>query len=33
MKFQIDRNRQLYESSWAGIKMLAREGQFAIGAA
>jgi len=33
MKFQIERTRQLYEEAWPGIKMLAREGQFAIGAA
>lgn len=33
MKFQIDRTRQLYEESWAGVKMLEREGQLAIGAA
>jgi phytoene synthase len=33
MKFQIERTRQLYEESWAGVKMLAREGQLAIGAA
>jgi phytoene synthase len=33
MKFQIDRARQLYEKSWAGVKMLEREGQLAIGAA
>ncbi len=33
MRFQIERTRQLYEESWAGVKMLAREGQLAIGAA
>ena len=33
MRFQIDRTRQLYRESWAGIKMLEREGQLAIGAA
>jgi phytoene synthase len=33
MKFQIDRTRQVYEESWAGVKMLEREGQLAIGAA
>ena len=33
MKFQLDRTRQLYEASWEGVKMLAREGQLAIGAA
>jgi phytoene synthase len=33
MKFQIERTRQLYEESWHGVKMLEREGQFAIGAA
>jgi phytoene synthase len=33
MKFQIERTRQLYAESWAGIKMLEREGQLAIGAA
>jgi phytoene synthase len=33
MKFQIERTRQLYEESWAGVKLLEREGQLAIGAA
>jgi phytoene synthase len=33
MKFQIDRTRQLYAESWAGLKMLEREGQLAVGAA
>lgn len=33
MQFQIDRTRQLYAESWAGVKMLEREGQLAIGAA
>ncbi len=33
MKFQIQRARQLYQESWAGIKMLNRDGQMAIGAA
>jgi phytoene synthase len=33
MRFQIERTRQLYEESWAGVKMLEREGQLAIGAA
>ena len=33
MKFQIDRTRQLYEESWAGVKMLEQEGRLAIGAA
>lgn len=33
MKFQLDRTRQLYADSWAGVKMLEREGQLAIGAA
>jgi phytoene synthase len=33
MKFQIERTRQLYKESWAGIKMLEREGQLAVGAA
>jgi phytoene synthase len=33
MKFQLERTRQLYAESWAGIKMLEREGQLAIGAA
>jgi phytoene synthase len=33
MKFQIDRTRQLYAESWAGVKMLEQEGQLAIGAA
>src|SRR5690606_26007408 len=33
MKFQIERTCQLYEEAWAGVKMLEREGQLAIGAA
>jgi phytoene synthase len=33
MRFQIDRTRQLYDASWAGVKMLEREGQLAVGAA
>ena len=33
MKFQIDRTCQLYAESWAGVQMLEREGQLAIGAA
>jgi phytoene synthase len=33
MQFQIERTRHLYEDSWAGVKMLEREGQLAIGAA
>lgn len=33
MKFQIERTRHLYEASWAGVKLLEREGQLAIGAA
>ena len=33
MKFQLERTRQLYAESWAGVKMLEREGQLAIGAA
>jgi phytoene synthase len=33
MKFQIERTRKLYEEAWAGVKMLEREGQLAIGAA
>ncbi len=33
MKFQIERTRQLYAESWAGLKMLEREGQLAVGAA
>lgn len=33
MKFQIERTRQLYEESWAGVKLLEREGQLAVGAA
>jgi phytoene synthase len=33
MRFQIERTRQIYAESWAGVKMLEREGQLAIGAA
>jgi len=33
MKFQIERTRQLYSESWAGVKMLERQGQLAIAAA
>ncbi len=33
MRFQIERNRQLYEEAWPGIGMLNKDGRFAIGAA
>jgi phytoene synthase len=33
MRFQLARTRQLYAESWAGVKMLEREGRLAIGAA
>lgn len=33
MAFQIERNRQLYADSMAGIRMLDQDGRFAIGAA
>lgn len=33
MRFQIDRNRMLYQDSWAGIAMLDPDGRFAIAAA
>lgn len=33
MRFQIERNRQLYTESWAGIQQLNPEGRFAIAAA
>ena len=33
MRFQINRTRQLYADAWAGVKMLEREGQVAVGAA
>jgi phytoene synthase len=33
MKFQVERTRHLYTESWAGVKLLEREGQLAIGAA
>jgi phytoene synthase len=33
MKFQIERTRQLYKEAWAGVRMLEREGQLAVGAA
>jgi 15-cis-phytoene synthase len=33
MRFQIDRNRRLYEQSTPGIGLLDRDGRFAIGAA
>jgi phytoene synthase len=33
MRFQIERTRQLYADSWAGVRMLEREGRLAIGAA
>ncbi len=33
MRFQIDRTRQLYEEAWPGIKMLHKDGRFAIAAA
>ena len=33
MRFQIERNRQLYKESWPGIALLHADGHFAIGAA
>ena len=33
MRFQIERNRQLYNEAWAGIGMLNRSGRFSISAA
>jgi phytoene synthase len=33
MRFQIARNRQLYEEAWPGIAMLGEDGRFAIAAA
>ena len=33
MKFQIERTRNLYAESWAGVKLLESEGQLAVGAA
>jgi phytoene synthase len=33
MRFQIARNRQLYQEAWPGIALLNREGRFAIAAA
>ncbi|HLO30047.1 MAG TPA: phytoene/squalene synthase family protein [Anaerolineales bacterium] len=33
MKFQIERTRQLYEESWAGVRLLERDGQLAVRAA
>jgi phytoene synthase len=33
MRFQIERNRQLYAEAWSGIKMLHKDGRFAIAAA
>lgn len=33
MRFQIERNRRLYEEAWPGIAMLDRDGRFAIAAA
>ena len=33
MRFQIERNRRLYEEAWPGIKMLHKDGRFAIVAA
>ena len=33
MRFQIQRARDLYEESWAGVKLLEPEGRLAIGAA
>lgn len=33
MRFQIERTRQLYRESWAGIQILEREGRLAIAAA
>ena len=33
MRYQVERNRQLYEEAKPGIKMLAADGRFAITAA
>jgi phytoene synthase len=33
MRFQIDRNRRLYDEAWPGIGMLESDGRFAIAAA
>lgn len=33
MRFQIERNRQLYEEAWPGIAMLNEDGRFSIAAA
>jgi 15-cis-phytoene synthase len=33
MRFQIERNRRLYEEAWPGIKLLDSDGRFAIAAA
>jgi phytoene synthase len=33
MRFQIERNRQLYVEAWPGIRMLNKDGRFAIAAA
>lgn len=33
MRFQVDRNRRLYEEAWPGLRYLHPEGRFAIGAA
>ncbi len=33
MRFQIERNRRLYEEAWPGIYMLNKDGRFAIAAA
>lgn len=33
MRFQIDRNRQLYREAWPGIRMLHNDGRFSIAAA
>lgn len=33
MRFQIERNRRLYEEAWPGIGMLGQDGRFAIAAA
>ena len=33
MRFQFERNRQLYEEAWPGIALLHADGHFAIAAA
>lgn len=33
MRFQIERNRRLYEEAWPGIRMLGKDGRFSIAAA